>query len=82
MAKSIEMCSGCYNNIYKPCWNYKTAKVVTKIRVHINDLPPYTYEPKKYLSCYRAPQFAFITQTPRDKAARKAYLKRNGLICL
>ena len=75
MAKSISMCSGCYNNIYRPCWNYKTARIVTKIRVHINDMPPYAQEPEKYLSCYRVPQYAFLTQTARDKAARKEKLK-------
>ena len=35
-----ENCNGCINDIYKPsgkdCWNYKTAKVVTRYKIHMD----------------------------------------------
>ena len=79
MAKSKSMCYGCYNNIYQPCWCYKTAKIVKKILVHIDIIPPYIEEPKKYLSCYRAQRYALLNQSERDKKARKEYLKNKTI---
>jgi hypothetical protein len=68
MRKSKEMCLGCENDFYngknnlgvKCCWSYKTARIVKRQMIHYNQVPPYTQEPIKVLSCRRVKNYAFI----------------------
>lgn len=58
MSKSKSMCAGCrqdYYNRNRPggCWNYKTAKVVKRLRVGCWENPPYSKDrAARCLSCY------------------------------
>lgn len=64
----LQMCVGCYNNFYngnnsigvKECWHLKSARVVMRKKVHINQVPPWTQDPIKVLNCRREPQFVFV----------------------
>lgn len=64
----LKYCAGCYNNFYngnnpygvKECSYLKTAKIVRRKEVHINQMPPYKQKPIKTLDCYRRPQFVYI----------------------
>ena len=68
MPKSKSMCSGCYCDFYNKnaeggCWMFKTAKIVTRMRVGIWQNPlihPYEWEPQKFLSCYQPQGYALI----------------------
>lgn len=67
MKKSKDMCVGCYNNDYnhglggaKECFSYSSAEIKLRKEVHINQVPPWTQEPQKMMSCYRRPQFVFV----------------------
>jgi len=63
-----ENCLGCYNDDYnrglggaKECFSFKTAKLVTKIAIHINQMPPFDKKSgKKTPSCYRRPQMCYV----------------------
>ncbi len=59
MAKSKQLCGGCYNDLYNRnreggCWSFKGAEVVERVRVGTWQLPPYTWRPETTLSCYHA----------------------------
>lgn len=66
--KEKAMCNGCYNDDYnyglggaKGCWSFKDAKLIDRIRIHINQSPPYDKtKAEKRLSCYRKPQWVFV----------------------
>ena len=66
MSKSKAMCSGCRDDYYNHnreggCWCFKTAKIVTRIRVGIWELPPYGKNRKeKVLSCYSPDGYAML----------------------
>lgn len=67
-AEKLKMCRGCENNFYngnnpygvKECWLLKSAKVVSKKQVSINDRPPWKQEPIKVLSCRKVKGFVFV----------------------
>lgn len=67
MKKNKSMCAGCYNDEYnnglggaKECWSFKDAKVVKRIPVHIDQMPPYDKKSaREMLSCYRRPQMCY-----------------------
>ena len=44
----------------KECWNLKSAKLVTKKKVGINDVPPWNHTPIKCLSCYHETGYVMI----------------------
>ena len=58
-------CIGCHNDVYnhgfagvKECWSFKTAKLVRKLDVAIDQRPP--YDATQLVSrpeCYRKPRF-------------------------
>ena len=68
MKKEKSMCNGCYNDDYnyglggaKGCWLFGCAKVIDRITIHINQLPPYDKKnAEKKLDCYNKPQFVFV----------------------
>lgn len=67
MEKTKAFCIGCENNFYndnnpynvKECWSYKSAKLVKKRKVHINQVPPWKQPLKDYLSCYHSKQYIY-----------------------
>lgn len=62
------MCNGCYNNDYNyglggatECWSFKTARIIDRIAVHINQPQPYDNKAAKImLSCFNKPQWVFV----------------------
>ena len=66
--EKLRMCNGCEENFYnghnpygiKECWNLKSAKVVKKKKVHIDQVPPWEQKPIKVLSCYHQKRFVFV----------------------
>ena len=68
--EALKYCVGCYENIYngqnaKECWNLKSAKLVMKKKVGIDDVPPWNHIPIKCLSCYHETGFVMIGSTKR-----------------
>jgi hypothetical protein len=61
-------CVGCYENFYngnntvgvKECWNLKSAKLVMKKKVGIDDVPPWNHTPIKCLSCYHETGYVMV----------------------
>ena len=60
-------CAGCYNNEYnhglggsKQCWSFKTAKLIMRKEVHIDQLPPWNQEAKRLPSCYRKERYVYV----------------------
>ena len=66
--KEKNNCIGCENNFYngnnpygvKECWSFKTAKMVMKKKVSINQAPPWKQKPYKVFSCYHQKGYVFI----------------------
>lgn len=61
-------CAGCYNDVYnhgcggaKECWSLKTATLIQRKEVHINQVPPWNQKPKALPSCYHKPQFVYVS---------------------
>ena len=49
-------CSGCYNDFYNSkgeCWGLKSAKLVSRVIIGIDDMPPYDLKQVKVLSCWQ-----------------------------
>lgn len=67
-AKKRKHCTGCEQNFYngnnpygvKECWSLADAKMVSKKKVHIAQMPPWTQKPIKVLLCYRQKGYVFI----------------------
>ena len=65
-------CEGCRNNFYngnngygiKECWSLKTAKVVMRKFVHIDQPPPWLNDPEKTFSCHHRQKYV---QMPPNK---------------
>ncbi len=68
-------CSGCEDNFYngnnnlgvKECWNFTSAKMIKRKQVGMNDVPPWTWEPETYPSCYRKKGYVFIDCEKSDR---------------
>jgi len=65
--KSKQKCQGCYYNDYnhglggsKGCWNYESAIMKLRKRVHMSQVPPWNQEPEMMKSCYTAEQWVFV----------------------
>lgn len=64
-----ENCNGCYNDVYnhgcggaKECWMFKDAKLIKRKMVHINQMPPFNQPARLFPSCYRMPQYVFMSE--------------------
>jgi len=62
-------CVGCYNNVYnngcggsQQCWSLKTAKLILRKEVHVDQVPPWTQKAKRFPSCYRRPRYVYMDQ--------------------
>jgi len=72
---SKQDCIGCEDNFYndrnpygiKECWNFGNAKIIKRKKVGINDVPPWTWKPGKFPSCYRQEGYVFIDCTKGDR---------------
>lgn len=61
-------CSGCREDFYngsnpygiKECWNLKSARLVWKKQIHINQVPPWKQKPIKVLNCYGCHNYVFV----------------------
>lgn len=74
--KTKELCAGCYNNEYNyglgganECWEYKEAKIIKRLCVHISQSPPYNFKENSRwkLNCFRKPQFVYVNEGVLDK---------------
>lgn len=74
MKKDKSLCNGCYNQEYhhglggaKECWNYKSAEIILRIPMSINEMPPYDKKrANKMMSCYRRSQMAYPSPDALD----------------
>ena len=65
--EKLKHCIGCEEDFYnnrnpygiKECWNLKSAKLVLKKKIHINQRPPWKQKPIKVLDCYRQRGYVF-----------------------
>ena len=58
-------CQGCYNDHYNQnhpgtCWSLGSMQVIYRKKVHINDVPPWNHEPRKFPDCYKVPKYVFV----------------------
>lgn len=60
-------CNGCYCNEYnyglggsKECWSFKSAKIVWRKEVHIDEVPPHTQKAKRFPSCYHKQRYVYL----------------------
>ena len=67
-SKKLKYCSGCREDFYngnndmgiKECWHLKSAKLVLKKEVHIDQRPPWKQKPRRFLSCYKRPRHIYV----------------------
>ena len=62
-----ENCSGCYNDDYnyglggaKECWCFKTAELIMRKEVHIDQVPPWNQKARLFPSCYRKQRYFYF----------------------
>lgn len=62
-------CSGCYNDFYnygcvnggtKECWSLKTAKLIMRKEVHVDQMPPYRQKSELLPSCFSRQRYGYI----------------------
>jgi len=65
-----DKCVGCYNNIYnngaggaKECFFLKTAKVIFRKEVHVDQVPPWNQKAKRFPNCYRKQRYVYVDPT-------------------
>lgn len=66
---TTEHCSGCENNFYngnnpygvERCWSLKDAKLVDRVRIHRDQVPPYrNVKPVRMLNCRHEKGYALV----------------------
>ena len=68
-------CIGCEDNFYngnnpygvKECWHFKSAEIIKRKKVGLNDVPPWTWKPQKYPNCYSQKGYVFIDCEKEDR---------------
>lgn len=61
-------CAGCRNDFYngnnslgvKECWSFKSAKLIFRKEVHINQVPPWKQKARRFPRCYSRPQYVYV----------------------
>jgi len=61
-------CRGCHDDFYNgnnqhgitECWHRKTAKLMPRVRVGINQMPPYAQQPRQVPHCYTESHYVFF----------------------
>ena len=67
------MCAGCRDNFYngqnpygiQECWNLKSARIVLKKRVAMDQRPPWDQKPIRVLSCRHEKGYVFVGKDQR-----------------
>jgi len=75
MTDKLKHCTGCEDDFYNgnnnlgvsKCWNLKGMKLIERKKVGINDVPPWTWKPTKYPSCYHKKGYVFINCENEDR---------------
>jgi len=77
----LDDCSGCRNNFYNgnnelgvsKCWSMKTAELVKKVEIHVDQMPPYK-NVKAVLrpNCYHRARFVFV---PPERIGKDGYMR-------
>ncbi len=68
MPMDVMHCNSCRDDFYngknphgiKVCWMLKSAKLIRRKRVHINERPPWSRNPEMLPSCYREMNYVFV----------------------
>lgn len=71
----MDHCAGCEDNFYNgnnslgvtKCWSRDTAKLIRRKKVCMNDVPPWTWKPDKFFSCYHQKGYVFIDCESGDR---------------
>ena len=66
--EKLKHCIGCRNNFYngnnnmeiKECWSLKSAKLVLKKEVGVDQRPPWKQKPRRVLSCYHKQKYVYV----------------------
>ena len=61
-------CSGCYNDNYnhglggaKECWCFKTAKMIWRKEVHVDQIPPWRQKARMFPTCYSKQRYVYVS---------------------
>jgi hypothetical protein len=70
---TVKDCAGCRDNVYNrqsntvlglatgQCWCLGTARLVRRKQIHINDIPPWHWQPVQVVpSCYRKAGYVYV----------------------
>lgn len=68
MSMDKKHCAGCRDDFYngnneygiKECWMLKSAKLILRKEVHINQVPPWNQKPQMFPSCYRKSKHVYV----------------------
>jgi hypothetical protein len=62
-------CAGCYCDVYNhgcggatECFRFKTAKIIWRKKVHIDQAPPYKNKFERYPDCYHVQRYVFFNK--------------------
>ena len=66
-------CAGCRDDFYNTselavggmCWSRKTGKIVKRLKVHMDQVPPWKNPVRDYPDCYRAKGHVMVK--PEDR---------------
>ncbi len=66
--EKLKYCSGCEDNFYnsnnpygiKECWCLKTARLIWRKKVSVDQYPPWTQKAGRFLSCYHQKRYVFV----------------------
>lgn len=61
-------CIGCYDDFYngnnpysvKECWMLKSAKLIKRVEVHVDQRPPWTQKPRLLPNCYKRQRYVYV----------------------
>lgn len=64
----MQHCAGCRNDFYNgkndlgvtQCWSLKSAKLVRRKEVPINQRPPWNQEAREFFNCYHRPGYVYV----------------------
>jgi hypothetical protein len=67
-AEKLRRCVGCRDDFYngknpmgiKECWCLKTAKLVRKKAVHVDQRPPWTQKAQWLFDCYHQDRYVYV----------------------
>lgn len=80
-AKTIDLCLGCRDDFYngknpygvKQCWSFPKAEVVQRIKVSVNERPPYSASRAAWtLNCHKPQGYV---QVPLEALTKEGFWK-------